>query len=236
MPPQLQPALPANGYTAAQLALALRLNKRNVLKALGNTPAASTAIVRGNPTPVWPLAALPESVFTRLQTNAAKTQETPAQYVDGLVKLATHGLTPWQPPLTLAEIADNCLAAATRLRAALLPALQRHESNLLSAAEGEQLGRADYQRAFGHAVHERHWRRLLARTLQRAGSGKEFQRLELYLPDNPKPKASAACLLPHEAGFTELRATIQSFTHPAAPSAAEKTLLWSQAFGAFLNQ
>ena len=229
MLPQLQPSN-LNGYTAAQLALALRVNKRSVLKALAETPATGTAIVRGNAAPIWPLAALPDRLRTDLRAMAAKTQETVAQYVDGLVKLAEQGITPWQPPLALSEIAEDCLADATKLRAALLPTLQRHESNSLSVAERERLGLADYQRAFGHTITARYWRGLIARTLQHAGSAREFQRLELYLSDHPKPKINAARLLPHETGLNELRQTIESFTAPAAPSAAEKAFLWSQTF------
>lgn len=225
-----QPALPHNGYTAAQLALALSMNKRSVLKALAQTPATGVEIVRGNDTPTWPLAALPERLFTSLRDLAAKTQETISQYVDGLIKLKAHGLTPWQPKLALAEIADDCLAEATKLRTALLPALQRHASPLLTGTDRTRLGLADYRRAFGHAVNERHWRRLIARTLQRDCGADDFNRLELYLPDNPKPKADPARPLPHEADFKELRETIQSFTDSAAPSAAEKSALWSQAF------
>ncbi len=230
MPPQPQPALPPNGYPAAQLALALRVNKRSVLKALADSPATGTAIVRGNATPIWTLAGLPARLHAELLVEAAKTQETVAQYVDGLVKLAAHGVAPWQPPLALAEIADDCLADATKLRAALLPALQRHESNLLSTAERERLGLADYQKAFGYTITARHWRGLIARTLQRAGSAREFHKLELYLPKKPKPKSNAARLLPHESAFKGLRKTIESFKNPAAPTAAEKSALWSQTF------
>ncbi|MEI2725634.1 MAG: hypothetical protein V9H26_19600 [Verrucomicrobiota bacterium] len=201
-----------------------------MLKALAGTPAIGNAIVRGNPAPIWSLAVLPDRLRTELQAQAAETQETVAQYVDGLVKLAAHGLTPWQPPIPLAEIAADCLADATKLRTALLPTLQRPESNPLSAAERERLALADYQRAFGHPITARHWRRLIERTLQRAGSAREFQPLELYLSDHPKPKASAARLLPHETGLTDLRETIAAFADPAAPSAMEKALLWSQAF------
>ena len=225
-----QPALPHTGYTAAQLALALGMNKRSALKALAQTPATGVEIVRGNATPTWTLAALPERLFATLKTNAAKTHETAAQYVDGLIKLAALDLAPWQPTLSLAEIADDCLAEATKLRTALLPALQRHASPLLTGQDRTRLGLADYHRAFGHSVNERHWRRLIARTLQRAGSAEDFNRLELYLPDNPKPRCAAARLLPHETDFKELRETIQSFTDPAAPSAAEKAALWAQAF------
>jgi hypothetical protein len=222
-----QPALPQSGYTAAQLALALGLNKRSILKALVQTPPTGVAIVRGNDTPTWTLTDLPDRLIELLRYRAGKTGEALPQYLDGLVKLKERGIAPWQPKLSLAEIAADCLAEATKLRAALLPALQRHSSPLLSGEDRARLGLADYQRAFGHTINERHWRRLIARTLQRDGGAEDFNRLELYLPDNPKPKADPARLLPHEADFKELRARVQSFANPDKPSAAEKSLLWA---------
>jgi hypothetical protein len=230
MSQSIQPAFPQSGYTAAQLALALGLNKRSVLKALVQTPATGVAIIRGNDTPTWTLADLPDRLIDLLRYRAGKTGETLPQYIEGLVKLKAHGIALWQPKLALAEIAADCLADATKLRTALLPALQRHSSPLLSGEDRARLGLADYQRAFGHTINERHWRRLIARTLQRDGGAEDFNRLELYLPDNPKPKADPARLLPHEADFKELRTTIQSFKDPAKPSAAEKSALWAQAF------
>ena len=223
MLPNFQPAFPPNGYTAAQLSLALSVNKRSVLKALVQTPATGVAIVRGNDTPTWTLAALPERLRAMIATLASERGLSLAEYVETSTR-------PWQPKFPLAEIADDCIADATKLRTALLPALQRHASPLLAGEDRARLGLADYQRAFGHAVNERHWRRLIARTLQRDCGAGDFNRLELYLSDNPKPKAGAARLLPHEADFKALRDTIQSFADPTAPSAAEKAALWSEAF------
>ena len=187
MSQSIQPALPSTGYTAAQLALALGMNKRSVLKALVHTPATGVSIVRGNQTPTWTLAVLPERMRETIASRASGQSLSLADYIET-------ACYPWQPKSPLAEIADDCLAAASKLRAALLPALQRHDSPLLSGDERERLGLADYQRTFGHAINARHWRRLIARTLQRAGSDEDFNRLELYLPDNPKPKASATRL------------------------------------------
>lgn len=223
MHPKHQPALPHHGYTAAQLALALRLNKRSVLKALVHTSATGVAIVRGNDTPTWTLAALPERIFAAIAKLASERKLSPAEYVETIAQ-------PWQPKLALSEVADDCLAECRKLREALEATLLRDESPLLSGEDRTRLGLADYQRVFGHSVTERHWRRLLERTLQRDCGAEEFNRLELYLPENPKPKTTAARLLPHETDFKELRETIQSFTDPAAPSAAEKAALWSQAF------
>lgn len=220
-----RPTQPAqcSGYTAAQLALALRLNKRSVLKSLVHTPATGVTIVRGNAADMWTLAALPERIFAAIASLASERKLSPAEYIETIAQ-------PWQPKLSLAEIADDCLAQAAKLREALLPALQRHDSNLLTGEDRERLGLADYHRVFGYAINARHFRRLIARTLQRDCGAEDFNRLELYLPDNPKPKTSRARLLPGETDFKELRETIQSFTDPTAPNAAEKAALWAQCF------
>lgn len=228
MSQNIQPALPQSGYTAAQLALALGMNKRSVLKALMHTPATGVAIVRGNETHTWEWIALPKSLTGKFTDKAKQAGVDADAYISE--RLRTNPVKHWQPKFALAEIADDCLADATKLRAALLPAFQRDSSPLLDGDDRIRLGLADYQRAFGHAVSERHWRRLFARTLQRDGGAEDFNRLELYLPDAPKPKAGVARPLPHEADFKELRATIQAFTDPANPSHAEKAALWAQCF------
>jgi len=210
------------GYTAAQLAVALRLNKRSVLKALVNTPASGVVMVRGNETPAWTIAALPDRLRVTLVELARQQGLDLADYITASPRS--------RPPVPLAEIADECLADARRLRDALLPALQRENSSGFDRTERVRLGLEDYRRVFGYTVSARHWCRLFARALQDDCGAEDFQRLELYLPKNPRRKSAPARLLPHEAEFQELSSTIAAFADPSAPTGAEKAALWAQVF------
>ena len=175
-------------YTAAQIAAAARISKQAVLKSLADIPAGETIIVRGNEAPAWTFEALPERLREAIATEAGKVQLSISDYLDTACK-------PWQPEIPLAQISDSCLADARKLRAALLPALQRMGAAPLAPADHVRLGLADYQRAFGHGITERHWRRLMDRTLRRDSGAQIFERLEIYLPEKPacKPMQNGCC-------------------------------------------
>lgn len=127
---------------------------------------------------------LPKQIVVRLVQMAAQNGFSIADYLDGFV-------ASWRPDVALSGISEACLDDAKKLRAALLPAVQRMDSILFSAADRVRLGLADYKREVGHEVSERHWQRLLARTLWRDGGMEDFQRLEIYLQENPACNADA---------------------------------------------
>lgn len=218
-------------YTAAEIATALSLSKRAVLKCLANTQPTDSKLVHGNAAQTWALASFPPGIvehFARLAANAGVTDWR--AFAAGCFKLLAQSITPWQPPLALSEVSADCLALVTKLRAALMPALQRMGSPVLTPADETRLGLADYQRAFGHEITERHWRRLMDRTLKRDGGVENFERLEIYLPEKPVRKDSAARLLPDESGFAHLREMIQSCADASAPTNDERAAIWAEAF------
>jgi len=209
-------------FTVRQVAAAAGLSKRGTQKALADTDPCGSVIVRGNETPTWTFDALPERIRAAIASRAYANGQSLADLLESCPK-------PWSPELPLSEVAEACLETAKQLRAALLPALQRMDAPTLTPAEAVRLGLADYERAFGHTITERHWRRLMDRTLRRNGGAEDFHRLELYLPEHPRRKA-AATVLPGEQDFKELGESIQAFTDPAAPTRAEIAALWSEVF------
>lgn len=225
MNPQLILARPAKSaaYTAAQIAAAARVSKQTILKSLAGVPAAENIIVRGNKTPAWTFDLLPARIKSNLADCARRNGVGIADYLDSFVK-------PWQPPVALADVSASCLDDAKKLRAVLLPALQRMDSPILTPAELVQLGLQDYKRAFGHAITERHWRRLMNRTLRRDAGAEDFQRLELYLPEKPACKTAAKRLLPAEMNFKCLTDAIQGFAEPNAPTRTEIAAFWAHTF------
>ncbi|MGA9777852.1 MAG: hypothetical protein ACLPRE_11355 [Limisphaerales bacterium] len=225
MTPQTSLARQANpeGYTAAQIANAARMSKRTVLRALADTPPAGSIIVQGNETAVWTFDILTAGIQSAITSQSAACGLTIADYLETFVR-------PWQPALPLAEIADACLADARKLRAALLPSLQRMDATTLLPADRIRLGLEDYKCAFGHSISERHLQRLLMRTLWRDGGMKDWQRLEIYLPEKSAYKPDAKRLLPAEMDFKPLSDAIQAFTDPTAPARTEIAAFWAEAF------
>ncbi|MGA2871477.1 MAG: hypothetical protein ABSF34_20235, partial [Verrucomicrobiota bacterium] len=181
MIPQPHIPRPANCYTAAQIAAGLRISKRNTLNALGGVEPAGEVLVQGNTASVWTFDLLPERLRETIVARANENELPVADYLASAIK-------PWLPPLALSEVSSACLDDAKKMRAALLPALQRIGAIMFDAPERVRLGLADYERQFGHPVSERHWQRLMDRTLLRDAGAQNFNRLEIYLPENPARK------------------------------------------------
>jgi hypothetical protein len=211
MLPELHISSPAHCYTAAQLAVALRISKQAVTKSLAGVPANEEIYNRGNKTFAWTVDALPVSITQKLTEFGRQNGLNIASYLDA-------GLKTWQPETPISEISDSCLNDARRLRDALLPALDRIGKPMFDLAELVRLGLADYERAFGHSVSEGHWRRLMDRTLLRDAGAKNFTRLEIYLPVKPARKTMPgpdARRFKDDIFFTDY---ISTFSDPANPT------------------
>lgn len=214
------------GWTAAQLANAGRLSKRWVLRRLAGTPATGSVIVQGNETAVYGFDVLPSAVQAAIAADAGAAGLGVAEYIESANK-------PWQPARTLSEIDEGTIEDAKKLRAALLPALQRQTSRLLSGADKARMGLEDYKREIGHEITARHWQRLIERTLRRAGMLEDFERLELYLPENPKAKMETQRFTPGESEFADLFALINGCADLGKPTDGERAAIWLAAFEIF---
>lgn len=225
--PHQKPArneIAVQGWTAAQIATAVGLSKRWVLKALARTQASGSVIARGNETPVYCCDVLPEAIRAAVAAKAKGLSIV--DYIETACK-------PWQPALTLAEMDEGGIEDAKKLRAALLPSLQRQPSKLLSGAEKARAGLDDYRREMGYEITVRHWQRLIERTVRRAGPSEDFERLELYLPENPKTKMESQRLTPGESEFEDLLNIIKGCADPMRPTDGEKVAIWAAAFRLF---
>jgi len=205
------------------IAAAARLSKRAVQKALERTPAGGSVICHGNETGVWTFDVLPARIQQTIADLAFKTGLAIADYLNGFAR-------PWPPALPLAQIDESCIQEAEKLRAALLPAIPRMDAIQFTPADRLRLGLEDYQRAFGHKICERHWQRLLDRTLWRDAGAGDFRRLELYLPARLKARPAAQRLTPNEHQFKPLLEIIQACTDPARPTNQERAAIWQEAF------
>ena len=214
----------ASLFTALQIATALRISKRSTHQALRATPPAGTLLIHGNETPSWSFDTLPQRLQMGIVQQAGANGQSVADYLATVSR-------PWQPAMPLSEISEEHINLAQQLRNALLPALQRLDNSILSPADQVRLGLADYQRALGQTITERHWHRLVERTLRRAGSEEHFDRLELYLPENPGRKSARTAGTAFD--FAPLAEFISTFADPGQPTENEKAALWGQVFTLF---
>ena len=208
-------------YPASHIARALRMSKRTVRETLATIPPSATLLIQGNETDTWSIQVLPDRYRAEIVRRALVNGQSIADYLDTCA-------AGWQPKVSLNDVAESCLDEAKRLRAALVPALQRISAVTLTAADRVRLGLADYKSAFGHEITERHWRRLMDRSLWRDGGEHDFQRLELYLSDNPTRKQTGAAT--SKAEFQEIVDVIEACADPLAPTKEERAAIWATAF------
>jgi hypothetical protein len=143
--------------------------------------------------------------------------------------------TPWKPR-SISEVADIAVRRAEKLQQALAPSIGRRNDAVLTNAEIWRLGVDDYRAVFGHAISERHFRRLFDRTIKRHDLlGVEWSDLSLYLDERPalKPEFASPFSDVLDADFRTLRACMARFNNLLYPSHEEKAALWHEAFQVF---
>jgi hypothetical protein len=168
-PPIEFPAL-----TAAEIAAALGVSSQAVRKKLRSIPATGKRTAGGNVADTWRLGNLPEALLARLKRASAGND------LVSVAQMFTGGFKQWTPPVPLADIADESLTEADKLKRALVPSLRRQF--VITQGGFERDGVKDYEKVFGRKITTRHFRELIRRTVQRAGSLENWERLELYLP------------------------------------------------------
>jgi hypothetical protein len=220
---------PANIFTAAQIAAALAMKRQAVQWRLRDVSPAGTRIVSGQEATAWTVEQLPAPLRERL---AAETVQQHCRTIEALLSMPRRQ---WQPAIPLDKIADADIEAATKLRAALVPALVHQHDGAMTSAEFEADGVKDYARAFGHAVTARYWRELFLRTIRRDNGAENWNRLEIYLPDRLKQKVAPAAVVSEAlaADFAELESYITACGNPHAPNPTECAGVWTLALGKF---
>ncbi len=220
----------ASLFTAAQIARALGKTPRAVRQRLSSIQAAGQNLNRGQASPAWSFDQLPTPLRAELLRRAARLN-----YPDAPALLSA-SCALWQPPVPLAEVADSAIAKARQLREALAGSVRRLNDLSISEVDFRQSGLADFRAAFGYAVSEKQWKRLLDRTVSRDAGSEDWQRLEIYLDENCARKATntaAAVTLGNE--HRPLRELIASFKKPATPTKDETQLLWQATFDRYTD-
>jgi hypothetical protein len=223
-------------FTAKQIAAGLGMKRQAVQWHLRDVPPASTpAIVNGNEAAAWAISQLPEALRNRAAREARRQNCRGATDEARIHVLFSMPRRQWPPPLALNKICDADIAAANKLREALLPWLMRQHDPALASAEMEARGVEDYRRVCGNGITARYWRELFTRTILRDNGFEEWNRLEIYLPECPKAKAQPASVVSEAlaADFADLENFIAGCGNPHDPTKDERAGLWKLALVKF---
>jgi len=211
-------------FTAEEIGRALGKTRFAMRRALVGIAPTGTKLVRGNSADAWSIEALPCEL--RGEIFAAKERRHYRSVADVIANPPAR----FELKIPLAEIADDNLAKARKLREALAWSLAKMNDTSMREAEFSERGRADYLRAFGYEISGKQLRRLLERTIARDAGALDWDRLEVYVDDKCGRKNPASSTTPFSQEHAALRDTIAAFKNPAAPTKADRTLLWQRTF------
>jgi hypothetical protein len=204
-------------FSAAQISTAIGKTKRGVQLALRSIPSTGKVIVRGQVADGWQISSLSARIQKQLE-NAARQ----GGYRD-TGHLLSDPRERWQPPIPLNEIAPHLIDRAVKLRAAISASLRLRNNQDPNKESFES-----FCRTYGR-VSERHWRRLLHRTIQRDAGEERFDDLTIYLDEKLtrglNGRTASAAFVCSESDRA-LADQLNLIADPHKPTAQELAKLW----------
>lgn len=211
-------------FAATRIAAALGKSKRAVQLTLRNVKADGALMIRGQLTDSWSVRSLPSRYVLELDAIAEKCgYRNPEHLLENPPRrFAPRDAAGRDVPLS--EISESCVARAVRLRTALAFALQQ----IREEGKCDDLALQDYRREFGNAS-ERHFRRLIKRTLQRDAGEERFDDVVLYFDESVARKRTAQEHIPiaNTAADRTLLDAFNSVKNPSKPTPEEIALIWT---------
>jgi hypothetical protein len=217
---------PTEYYTAAQIARALGRNRQAVLESLKPIPPDGKIVASGNLASAWGFHSLPELWRAKIWK---LTRRGGYRSPDETLKAGER----WKPITPLAEIGARWIEKATQLQRALEPSLARLNDPAIKAGDVEARGIREYAVVFGHEISPRHWRRLMARTIERDRGNNEFGRVEIYLDERGIVTPAPSAPKKNSYRFPELDEIAGQLRDRTRPSPEQKETLLAQAFKSF---
>lgn len=167
----------SNPMTRAEIAAKLNVSRQAVDKLQGGAPATTQKIIGGRLVAAWAFKDFSPSLQAAFVKDGVRAG----------VQFETHLQAPcnsrWEPSIPLSEIAQKCIDAASEVQRGLAPTMARLNDKRLSRGEVENLGVRDYRAATGKQIKARWFRELLKRAIVRDDGAKNWERLEIYLPE-----------------------------------------------------
>lgn len=216
-------------FTASRIAVALGKTKRAVQLALHETkPGGREVVKKGQQTYAWRIDQLPLRFVAELQSIA---DSRGYRNVEHLLGQPARRWTPGDKhgvAVPLNEISTNQIERASRLLSALAMSIQLKDQ----LEQGEQRGAAltAFRRHYGNAS-ERHWRRMLKRTIQRDAGEQRFDYLALYVDEvvTRKPEARDKIAVGRTAAERTVLDELAMVKNLAKPTLDESALIWTVA-------
>jgi hypothetical protein len=208
-------------FTARQLGAALGKSTRAILLAMRGVPPdthVANPLTRGQLAPAWRLESLPSRLVSALGAMAAQRGCRDAAH------LLAGPPARWEPPVPLPQVAPAHIERAAKLQRALRRGLELSADDSREDGERARIGFEHFRREYGPAS-ERHYRRLLQRTIDRAGGEPRWDDLALYLDERPARKAGAAPMARTDSDRAILDYT-SDVQDPLHPTRKEAALVW----------
>jgi len=205
-------------FSASEIAAAIAWSKKRVQTVLAGYVANGRKEISGNACDAWSIDQLPKPIVQELQRIAGVHRYRSA------LDLLRDPVREWAPPVPRGQISADDWKKAGQLREALALAVALPEET--SLRERARACASDYRRVFGHALGDRHLRRLVTRTLDRAGAARDFGRLEIYLPDSLRPAARRPQRGASALDFSSLADDFTTIADRAKPTIEERAFAW----------
>ena len=209
-------------FTAAEIGAAIGKSRQAMRRALGSCPPSGKKFVANNLAEAWALADVPPEITAHLR-------ELKTRYLrPSLAAVIAEPPPVWTPSIPLSRVCDADIRKATQLCLALSRAVAQPDE--VPITERARLAADDFAAAFGYPVSNGHLRALITRTLERDAGACRFDRLELYLADNLRPRDQApqtrARKAPGAAEFPELAEAFATIQNPATLTPKEAAYCW----------
>lgn len=214
-------------HTVSRIATGIGMTNRAVQQKLKNIPPAGFVTVStGQQAPAWSVQQLPLPICRELEKLQHNRR---CRSLDDVLHLPVIRHEPKDKNgeiVPLADIDKAQINRAVRLRSSL--ALSIRLKDRLDEDECREAGLREYRRVCGNAS-ERHWRRLVRRTLQRDAGENRFDDWSLYLDENVlrSPAAEQTKALAKNDGDRRVLEKLGAVKHPSKPTRLEESLIWN---------
>lgn len=210
-------------FTAKQIADALGKPRQWAQWHLREVDPDGTKAARGNQADAWSFERMPEKLRLRLEAEAKR------QNCRSVEILLTMPRQRYKPAVSWNDACKDDKTKAHMLRDALKTWLERRNDLSLSKADLVARGLADYKATFGYSISAKFWWELFTRTIRRDNTAEDWNREEIYLPDNtqeePAPEDVVLEAIPDD--FADLDEYIRGCSNRQDPSKFERAGLWS---------
>lgn len=221
-----EPAEAYNLFTVVQISRATGITRRAVYYGLERVVPTKNVTVQGKETAAWAFQTLPLDWQLRVTRRGVERK-----YEDGIRYIASMPREPWVPPVAWAQLQPFWREKALKLQKALAPTLNGWYASTAPASQIEQLGLENFQKHMGYTISNRHWRRLIDRSIDRDGGAENWIAPEIYLDDRAfYTQKSSRLVREMEYIHRDLDEIIESTEDRQKPTPEEKKYLWSAVF------